>query len=347
MSAQEVAIPLGTLVSPDLTTATKLVWLGMEIKPGLKQQLRRSPTRLQKQTGVSRPTVRKALACLDRRHSPKLDGVRGRLGRTVVKVNPGLITDTTVPALARVLYCLLRGLLKLKRNRGLKSYEAIAKAVHLQPRTVSQAIRALVHAGWLAISRENTRSVIHFSFPDPKVARRRADIRRAQQRLEKYKYRGETLALLWCDYLVASKHLQDDYFPGAFTNPNTHELLQADRYYFEHDVAIEFNGPQHEGPTPHFSEKVVAQQMERDKIKREICRRQRVSLVTLRPEDLSFERLREILGRVLPLSDIAKGEPIIQYLQSASEGYLEFIKNLRQQRFRDGQQHGVPTPQAS
>lgn len=239
--------------------------------------------------------------------SPKL----GSLGKIRVRVNPDLITDTAVPPLARVLYCVLLGLERLKKGDTLSSYAAIAQVVHLQPRTVKQAIGALVGTGWLAISQPNQRAPLRFGFPNPTVARQRALIRRARLRLLKSKYRGEALALLWCDTLVASTNCMDDHFPVRFINPVTHELLAADRYYFDPDVAIEFNGPQHEGPTTQFSAEVAAAQIARDRIKREICDREKIPLITLRPEDLTFQRMREIIGRVLPLHDLKGDEPII------------------------------------
>lgn len=340
MSANQVFIHLGKLVSPELTVATKLVWLGLKIEPRLKNEELRSPTRLQRRIGVSRPTVRKALAVLDEKRwcRPQLDGILDRLWRIQVKVNPNLIADTEVPATARILYCLLQGLVKVKGVAELKSYEAIAKAVRLQPRTVSRAIRALVNAGWLAISRKHPRAPICFSFPDPRVAWQRAKIRRAEQRLAKAKYKGEALALLWCDELVADKHFEDDHFPKALTNPTTNELMQADRYYFDHAVAIEFNGPQHEGPTLRFPRQVALAQMERDETKRGICQRQSISLITLRPEDLTFERMRGILSPSLPMRNVHKDEPIIKLLERESQEYIEFITNLRRHTNRQLEQ---------
>src|SRR5690606_13722497 len=106
------------------------------------------------------------------------------------------------------------------------------------------------------------------------TARQRGQVRRAEQRLSRADFYGETLALLWCDTLVDNRNYEDNYYPEFLINPQTGELLQADRYYFDHNVIIEFNGPQHDGPTEWFSEEEAEAQMVRDRIKRQICERQ-------------------------------------------------------------------------
>src|SRR5690606_28205901 len=122
------------------------------------------------------------------------------------------------------------------------------------------------------------------AFPDPASSRRRADVMRAQQRLGKTKFHGESLALLWADALVRSRTYEDDAFPNCLTNPKTGHLMQVDRFYEDDRVAIEFNGPQHDGPTERFSAKEAREQMARDRLKREILRRQKITLLTIRPE---------------------------------------------------------------
>lgn len=330
MSTQMVPIPLGRLLCPELTPAVKLVWIGLQLDRHLPRKQLRSPTRIQRRIGVSRPTIRKAFACLARPSDVRLPNDLVGLGRLRVRVHADLITDKTVPALARVLYCILLGLRRLKRHDILSSYAAIAKVVHLQPRTVRRAVRALVAAGWLAISQPHKRAPVHFSFPDRKLSRQRADVLRAKQRLKKSGNRGETLALLWCDTLVDSNHHMDDCFPDFLTNPRTNELLQADRYYLDHKVIIEFQGPQHDGPTQQYSATEVAKQMARDRIKREICARQGVPLIELRPEDLTFRRLRTLLSKVLPLRDVTPDEPIVCYLEMESRQYMKAIARIRQ-----------------
>lgn len=324
MAARSVPVHLSYLLSPDLTASMKLVWLGLQLdKPS-----KRSPTYLRRQTGISFPTIRKALARLKAPCRPYIAPEAKELSQTRVWVPRDLITDRRLPAMARVIYCVLLGLNKQRRTDILSSYVAIAKVVRLQARTVRRAVLQLVDAGWLAISQRSQRAPIYFSFPDPKAARQAAELRRAEQRLEKSKYQGETLALLWCDSLVDSTNYKDDYFPSAFTNPETNELLQADRYYFDHKVAIEFNGPQHDGPTELFPEPVARAQIARDRTKQQICARQGIALITVRPEDLTLRRMQRILGRFLPLREAAPNEPVISLLERRSLRYRQAIGRI-------------------
>lgn len=331
MIAKTVSIRLSYLLCPDLTASMKLVWLGLRLDRHLPQGDLFSPTRLQRRIGVSRPTIRKALRRLKYNIRPRIPADITQLSQTPIRVHARLSADTSVPAMARVLYCILLGLVRLKRFDILSSYAGIARVVRLQPRTVRKAIFALVNAGWLAISQVNQRAKIQFSFPDPNITRIRAELRRIEQRLEKSKYHGEALALLWCDTLVNCTNYKDDYFPKAFTNPLTNELLQADRYYFDHRVAIEFNGPQHDGPTMQFSSRQSKKQIIRDRMKNEISKRQNIALITLQPEDLTFHQMRCVLGKYLPLHSVNMDHPIIVHLEERSQKYIQAIHRIRRE----------------
>lgn len=334
VAAQIVDVSLAQLLRPELTPCTKLIAIGLEMDKHLDEKERCSPSRLHRRLGPARTTIRRALAALAGSYCPSIPPGLILLFRLVVPVQEALITDKSIPALARVLYCILLGLHQLRRYDILSSYKDIADVVHLQARTVRRAVHILEQAGWLAISQKHKYAPIRFSFPDPFGAKQRAEVRRAQQQLEKSGAVGETLARVWCDTLVAPSKYEDDSYPEFLTNPETNELLQADRYYVDHNVIIEFQGPQHDGATERFSEETAQAQMERDRIKREICARHKVPLIELRPEDLTFHRLQELLGAYLPLQERSIDEPIIQYLETESRRYQEIIANIRR---RSGQ----------
>lgn len=167
MAAQKVPIHLSYLLCPDLTASMKVVWLAMR----LDKQPKASPTYLSRLTGLSRPTIRKAVARLKAPCRPYIAPEAKELSQTRVWVDRDLITDRNLPAMARVVYCVLLGLRKRKRTDLLSSYKTIAKVLRLQARTVRRAILRLVEAGWLAIKQRSQRAPIHFSFPDPLKAR--------------------------------------------------------------------------------------------------------------------------------------------------------------------------------
>lgn len=334
MAARFVSIELAPLLRPELTPCTKLVAIGLQIDQHLDEKLLRSPSRLRRRLGPSRTTIRKALDILATAYSELVPPGLSQLFHLKVAVPEELITDKSIPATARVLYCILCGLRQLGMYKTLSSFAGIAEVVGVQARTVRQAVLHLVQAGWLAISQKHKHAPIRFSFPDPVKARQQAERRRAEQVLAKNQVIGETLARVWCDTLVDSNSYHDDCYPEFLINPDTNQLLQADRYYPDHKVIIEFQGPQHDGATERFSEAEAEAQMKRDNIKREICRRLKIPLIELRPEDLRLKRLRKLLGKVLPLKARSKDEPVIRFLEEESRKYQVAIRSIRR---RSGQ----------
>ncbi len=328
-----VAIRLANLFRPDLTACAKLVWLETFLQPDtMSPKDRRSPTRIQRVLGISRPTIRKALSRLDQPVEPKVPDALRDLINMEVTVFRDLITDKTVPPMARVIYCVLFGLAKRAKEKPnfLASYTSIAAVLDVQPRTVRKSIRKLIDAGWLAIHRPTKKATLTISFPNPQLALERAQVRRAQRRLEKTKAVGETLLREYLDIMVEDADYKDDYAPPALTNPLTNERLDFDRYYAKRNIAIEFNGPQHDGPTERFPEQVARKQIERDRIKQEICKRQQINLYIVRPEDLSYRRLYELFRKVLPLRNLTGREPILRFLDERAAAYRQAIRQIRQ-----------------
>lgn len=328
MAVQTVPIRLTHLLCPDLSPCTKLVALGLQLDQHLDSRKRHSPSRLRHRLGPSRTTIRNALTALAEAAPPNIPNELQPLSEITVTVREDLVTDKSMPALARVLYCILLGLHKLERHDILSSYAEIAEIVQLQARTVRRAVYALEQAGWLAVSQRNKHAPVRISFPDPVRARQRAEVRRARQVLEKTEWVGESLVRLWCDTLVASGNYRDNHYVEFLINPKTNELLQADRYYVDQKVIIEFQGLQHDGATERFSEEEAMAQMERDRIKREVCARLKVPLIELRPDDLTFDRLRELLGKWLPLQKRSKTELIIRFLERKSRSYRTIMKGV-------------------
>ena len=149
-----------------------------------------------------------------------------------------------------MLYCVLLGLHRLKRYDILSLIRRHCQVVQLQARTVRRVpyFRA---AGWLAIAQKNQTG------PHPFQLSRSGDSPEERRSTpgtavpEEKWISGESLDPP-VSMLVASSHYIDDCYPEFLTNPETNELLQADRYYIDYNVIIEFNGPQHDGATEHY-----------------------------------------------------------------------------------------------
>ena len=329
------------LVARDLPESAKLVWLLLKLDQldrGLTTKALLSPTRIQRQIGLSRPTIRKAIAHLRAR---ALLTVNGRLplpgdfpydrhGSVASVIPRRLICNPEIPFRARVLHTLLLARQALLRTSDAPcSYATIAARTGFQPRTVRKAMLTLVDRGWLAIAQESQRAPIFLAFPDPETARTRADVMRAQQQLAKTNCFGETLFRLMADVLVPIETPKDDCYPEWLTNPRTGCLMQIDRFYEKEQVALEFNGPQHDGLTERFSTEEVQAQMERDRMKAQIIRRKNIPLITIRPEDLSFKRLRALLGAALPVRDVQANDPLVIFLENAGRRYRASMRKIQ------------------
>ncbi len=96
--------------------------------------------------------------------------------------------------------------------------------------------------------------------------------------------------------------------------------MQLDRYY-PPGVAFEFNGPQHYGPTQHYTAEEAANQRVRDLIKAGICASRGIQLKIVHAEDLSLSKMKKIVGHLLPLRDLRHEGPRIRYLESVSRLY--------------------------
>src|SRR5690606_32192929 len=100
-------------------------------------------------------------------------------------------------------------------------------------------------------------------------------------------------------------------------------------FYEKTQVALEFNGPQHDGLTERFSAEEVHAQMERDRMKAQIIRRKNIPLITIRPEDLSFKRLRALLGAALPVRDVQANDPLVIFLENAGRRYRASMRKIQ------------------
>ena len=203
---------------------------------------------------------------------------RPRVPSQAVREDPeALIADRTLPPLARVVYCVLVGLSQLNRHDILSSFAAIAAGyLSCSAAPVRQAVLALERAGWLGIKQKSKYAPIRFSFPNPQGASRKADAAPPSSFSKPTHTRRRGFGQLWYGAFSGLGHYKEQLYPKFLINPDTNELLQADRYYLKHNAIIEFQGPQHDGATELFSEEEAREQMERDRIKRQICARHKI-----------------------------------------------------------------------
>lgn len=191
------------------------------------------------------------------------------------------------------------------------------------PTTLRLHVRALQAAGWLQVHSGHGAHTNTYVVLDPHRAAREAELERVRLRLERERYVGEALLKELLNVLVATDQFQDNARPGFLINPLTGERLEFDRWYYKHGVAIEFNGPQHYQTTGAFPDpEQVRTQRLRDLVKQALAREQGVTIVVIRPEDLTFERLHARLEGLLPLREVRREDPVVRYLTAVSQRYV-------------------------
>jgi hypothetical protein len=327
-----VQVPAKLLLSPDLSASAKLIWmvarsigitLPGQAAPGSAAPGPAAPgmiASLSLAAGLSRPTVRDCLACLARAGwaSTGLATVPPR--PHVVPVPAPLIIDRKLSTHARVLY----GHLLLTRGfahpSGRFTLANLADQAHISRNTAEKALLELAHAEWIKLEREHRKALIHFELTFPGFARGLEALARAQDRLSVPGPYGESLMREFLTLLIDSDEYDDDAAPGFLVNPRTQGRLEFDRFY-PPQVAFELNGPQHYRATKRFTAEQVGEQQERDYIKIGICATRGITLVILRPEDLTLEMMRQKVGSLLPLRDLTGYELLIDYLEQESADY--------------------------
>lgn len=142
----------------------------------------RTPRTLQALSGLSRHTVRRALALLSTSDPPT--------GPTV-GVPTDLLTDPRLTAREKLLYARLL----LAHPLGPTSYRSLATLVGMSINPVKLAVRRLVEADWLRVAQRNRHGPLDLLLRDPHAERRSQATAAARRRLERAAYRGEALGV--------------------------------------------------------------------------------------------------------------------------------------------------------
>lgn len=336
MKANLVRVPVSILLDYELTASAKLVWLVLQLDADMNASSLLSPTRLASRTGLSRPTVRRALTQLTALgwYTPPSPHHKATVRQPsgVQVVIPGeLLANGSLHAQTRILYGVLQATPDYRNYRGQFRYSSLSAQTHQSPNTMRRCIRELAATDWLTIDQTNRTAPIVFSICNPVATKHEAMVNAARVRLHKAQYRGEALMREYLSLIVDSEQFQDNASPGFLVNPLTKELLQLDRFYPD-KIAFEFNGPQHYGPTERYSAEDVAKQQVRDYIKIGICVTKRIPLVIIHAEDLNLQTMQQKIGHLLPLRDLGDQAPLINYLERKSMQYCKAAKRGWQSR---------------
>ena len=203
-----------------------------------------------------------------------------------------------------------------KDGVGHLTEEKLSELTMLDPKTVRRYMLRLTRAGLVQLEKRS-----HYLIVDPVVAYYAVRLHDVQHRLRHALFIGEALMREWLTLLVAVLNFQDNARVSKIINPKTREYLELDRF-FPPDVAFEFNGPQHYGPTAKFPDPAAAADQElRDIIKIGQCKRYGIELVIVTTEDLSLEGMLRKIGNLLPLRPGAAESPAAAFLEKESRRY--------------------------
>lgn len=221
---------------------------------------------------------------------------------------------------ARLLYGLLQLTPGCKNGAtGQFQYPALAGMATSHINTVKRAIRELSGSGWLTASREHQLDPFRFQLLRPATAPLQTAATLAKRSLRDAKHTGQEIMRQWLTLLVADDNPDDDATPEWLVNPATHGQLEFDRFYPAHNVAFEYNGPQHYGPTEKFPSQAEADaQRMRDLIKAGLCLYKDVPLVIVHKQDLSLAGMQAKVGRLLPLRKLHGHRRLIDFLERVS-----------------------------
>lgn len=117
-------------------------------------------------------------------------------------------------------------------------------------------------------------------------------------------HKGEALAVLTLQALCPADDWRQHVRPDFLEYNESGRKLELDGYSASLKLAIEYNGPHHYGPISKRAEHLDEhrRQVERDQIKRNLCRESGVTLIEMRHHDLDpdffLDKLRELLLKV-------------------------------------------------
>ena len=250
---------------------------------------------------------------------------RGMKNRIILPTK--LLLDPSMPVSAVRLYAVVLAMApdgktlvcpqtRLQELLGLKSASSLRHCAKI-----------LAVSGWMTVDSHRGSQATAYTVQDPYEIRAIEEREAAKQRLANVPHFGEALSKEWLNRMVDSKDYIDNARMEFLTNPLTNSPMEYDRFYIKHRVAFEFNGPQHDGPTERYPDRFqAAKRRSYDAMKAGFSAEHGVTLIIIRPEDLTFSRMRQKIGNLLPLTDVDEEDPVIKYLTQVSQDYMRKVR---------------------
>ncbi|MDB4895759.1 MAG: hypothetical protein JWN15_2021 [Firmicutes bacterium] len=309
-------VPASILLSPDLSPSAKWVWISLQLETGQQLPNQLSPQLVTSTCRLTRTTIRRALAELkDANLLPASTALGSAAPERTARLPRALLTDTRLGAWEILLY----GIFQLTQPCPHFTFAELQALVGTGPKPLRRAAQLLQATGWLHVTRGKRGTPIRFTLRNPAADRCAAMIAVIDQRVSRPGAQGEAVMKAYLSLLISSDEYTDNARPGFMTNPDSGEPLEFDRYYTA-GVALEFNGPQHDGPTEKYPSTAEARkQRTRDLIKHGLCAEQGIKLIIIHAEELTLKTMQERISDLLPLRNLEDYQPVIAHLEQLSE----------------------------
>lgn len=242
-----------------------------------------------------------------------------------VALPPDLLLDFNVPRRAVWLWCAIRRHQKRPMNYGrLKELTGYS-----QP-TISKYLAVLRQRGWLRCREYRVQRFVQFDakVSNPWQVKREADLAQIDKVLAAAKKRegyslGQCIMTLIARLCVSKEQIIENAEIADLKNPVTGGQMHWDALFPGARVAMEFHGAQHFGPTELYDDqKEFEARRIRDLIKLGLAAEQSITVVVVRPEDLSFARISELLHGLVPLEkDLSDQWHLVDYLERVAKRY--------------------------
>jgi len=313
---KEVLIPREVAFHRSLSPSSKLIWAARQAAQDRRE--------MQQITCLSRDGVIRAERQLRDEgldQSPPVRSSRAGWARLPIP----LLKTRGITPLAKLFFAEVQLLPGFRYPSITTTWTDLRRETDLSLTTLRQALKTLETHGWVSVDRPRRKGSFQITLRNPHAERVRLAIAAIERRLQRAPFLGEALMREYLTLLVDCDDYEDDASPGFLVNPYTNEELQFDRFY-PPNIAFEFNGPQHYGPTRLFPDAEEARrQRARDLIKLGICAERGIRLVIVHAEDLTLEGMQRKVKGLLPLRDLEGMEEIIAYLEWRSAGYRRSV----------------------
>lgn len=331
---RKVLVPREFLLDPDLPPAAKLVWALLQVS-----QKDQRITTLHQLSGLNRRTIRRALAILaatDRSTSqagplqPQPPGTSDPLSLPPPRVAlpAALLFDKRLGIMDKLTFGFLQLAPGLQNKSGTTEIRRLAALIPAHPATVRNALASLHRTGWVEVSQKHKFAPVRFNLANP-VAQSHDDLLQRVVESLPPKPSGEALMRAYLTVLVDRDDYEENATPAFLVNPYTDQKLEFDRFY-PPNVAFEYQGPQHFGPTDIYPDpSEAARQQWRDDVKLAICLRRGITLIELTHSDLTFDTMRRRINGLLPLRDLEGREAVLAFLKQESRAYHRRVKRSK------------------